>query len=39
MGNDSEARKGGHMPETKSAELTARLDALENKLWTRSYLM
>lgn len=27
------------MPETNSAELTARLDALENKLWTRSYLM
>ncbi len=27
------------MPETNSAELTARLDALENTLWTRSYLM
>ena len=27
------------MLETNSAELTARLDALENKLWTRSYLM
>ncbi|MFR3451201.1 MAG: hypothetical protein ACLTSX_05840 [Collinsella sp.] len=27
------------MPETNSTELTARLDALENKLWTRSYLM
>lgn len=27
------------MSETNSAELTAHLDALENKLWTRSYLM